>query len=760
MLLSGEPGIGKSRLVQTLQELTLRDGVTQVELHCSPYHQNSAYYPIIEHLHRFLRFTPHDTPQTKLGKLTEALASYRFPQAETLSLLATFLSLPHPEGSPPLTLSPQKQKEKTQEAIIAWIVEEAERAPVYCAWEDLHWVDPSTLDLLTLLLAQVPTARLLMLLTFRPEFTPPWGPRSYLSQLTLSRLGQSHVEAMVGTVTGGKALSPEILQQIVAKTDGVPLFVEELTKSVVETLRQQATGSGEQEGEFVGAQHAAPVRVLGIPTTLQDALMARLDRLGPAKEIAQMGATIGREFTYDVLQSVSSLTVDTLQRGLRQLVDAELLYQRGVLPQATYLFKHALVQDTAYQSLLKSTRQQLHQQIAQVLGARFVEIKKTQPELLAHHCTEAGLIEQVIPYWQKAGERATRRSANTEAVAHLTRGIELLMALPHTPERDYQELNLQTILGTSLVATRGYAASEVENTYTKAFELCQQIGETPQIFPILRGLRFFYNQRGELPTAYELGEKMLRLAQLLQDTTLLVDAHVALGATLFSRGELIAAQAHVEQGIALYDPQKHRPLTFLYGQDPGVTCLGYASWTLWSLGYPDQALKRSREALTLAEELSHPFSLAFAHGVAAMVRYFRRDWPEGQKQTEMMLALGNEQGFRFFLIMGALHQGGILAQTEKGKNGIEQLRQGLEIFQSSGTKLMRPYWLVLLAEAYGNAEQPEVGLEVLDEALAQVEKTGERFYEAELYRLKGELLLAQARQQATGDGQQGSVTDP
>ncbi len=449
VLLSGEPGIGKSRLVQELTEQLAHEGVTRIEFRCSPYHQNSALYPIIDHLQRLLQFAREDSPAVKLEKLQHTLSRYRFPQADTLPLLVALLSLPHPEGYPPITLSPQKQKQKTQEALVAWIVEEAERAAMYCAWEDLHWADPSTLEVLTLFLDQVPTTRLLALLTFRPEFTSPWGNRSHLSQITLSRLGRSQVEAMIERVTDGKALPPEVVQQIVAKTDGVPLFVEELTKMVVES------------GLYVEATHASPLPPLAIPATLRDALMARLDRLSTVREIAQLGATIGREFSYELLAAVSLLDEATLQHGLKQLVEAELVYQRGLAPQAHYLFKHALIQDTAYQSLLKSTRQQYHHQIAQVLAERFPETVETQPELVAQHYTEAGLLAQAIPYWQRAGERAAQRSANVEAIAHLTKGLELLKTLPDTPERAQQELTLQIALGGPLVVTKGQASPEV-----------------------------------------------------------------------------------------------------------------------------------------------------------------------------------------------------------------------------------------------------------------------------------------------------------
>jgi predicted ATPase len=485
-----------------------------------------------------------------------------------------------------------------------------------------------------------------------------------------------------------------------------------------------------------------PLPPLAIPSTLQDSLMARLDRLSTAREIAQLGATIGREFSYELIHAVSPLDEATLQQGLKQLVEAELVYQRGLVPQAHYLFKHALIQDTAYQSLLKSTRQQYHRQIAQVLEGRFPETIVMQPELVAHHYTEAGLSEQALPYWQQAGERASQRSAYVEAVAHLTRGLEVLKALPDTPERVQQELALQATLGTTLTVTKGYAASEVERAYARARELCRQVGETPQLFPVLFGLYTFHYLRAELHTARELAEQVFRLAQSIPDPALLLWPHGALGLVLFNLGELTSALTHLEQGIALYDPQKHRPHgSQVSGQDPKVTCLSYASWTLWHLGYPDQARKRIVETLTLAQELSHPFSLAFALNNAAVLDQRLRDVQAVQEQTEVLLTLSREQGFPFWLALGTSRQGWVLAERGQGKEGIAQMHQGLVAQLAMGTKLSRPPSLALLAEAYGKVGQVEEGFTLLAEALALVDKTGDRVSEAELYRLKGMLML-------------------
>ena len=427
VLLSGEAGIGKSRLVHVLTKHVVDAGGPHLTLRCSPYHTNSAFYPVIEHLQRFLQWQRHETPAARLATLEEAIRPAGLSPVEVVPLLAALLSLPVPERYPPLTLSPQRQKHKTQEALVAWLLADVARQPVLAVWEDLHWADPSTLELLALLLDQVPTARLLLVLTCRPEFRPPWTPRSYVTPLTLTRLTRQQIEEMVLRLTGGKPVPAEVLAQIVAKTDGIPLFVEELLKTILEAgfMREDA-------GRYVLTGLLPP---LAIPATLQDALMARLDRLAVVKDVAQLGAVLGREFSYELLRAVTPLDEATLQQALAQLVEAELLYQRGLPPQAIYVFKHALIQDAAYQSLLKSTRQQFHQRIAQALEARFPETAATQPELLAHHYTEAGLAVLAISYWQQAGQRASARSAHMEAVAHCTKGLEVLQMLPETTER-------------------------------------------------------------------------------------------------------------------------------------------------------------------------------------------------------------------------------------------------------------------------------------------------------------------------------------
>ena len=735
VLLCGEPGIGKSRLVQVMKERLAGESHARTESRCSPYYQNSSLYPVIDHLQRLL-FRKEDSPEEKLSKLEVTLEQYGFSLEEIVPLFASLLSLPVPDSYPPLNLTPQRQKQKTMEALLTWLLKEADRQPVLRIVEDLHWVDPSTLEYLSLLVEQVPTARIFALFTFRPDFSPPWAMRSHLTQITLYRLARKQAEVMIEKVTGGKALPAEIVHQVIAKTDGVPLFVEELTKMVLESglLRER-----EEKYELIN-----PLPPLAIPTTLQDSLMARLDRLATIKGVAQLAATLGREFTYELIKAVSPLDDTTLQRELRKLVDVELLYQSGLPPKAKYFFKHTLIQEAAYQSLLKSKRQQYHQKVAQVLEKQFPEAVETQPELLAHHYTEAGFKEQAIVYWQRAGQRAIERSANIEAISQLTEGLELLKTLPDTPNRTQQELTLQIALGAPLRITKGFASPEVERVYARARELSQQIGETPQLFPVLRGLGGFYIARAEFQTAHKLGKQCLRLAQSVQDPALLLQAHYLLGATLFCLGEIAQARKHAEQGIALYNPKQHSSHAFLYGQDPGVACLFWTAWALWYLGYPDQALKKGHEAFVLAQELSHPYSLAVVLDLLAFLHQFRREEHTAQEQAEASITLSTERGFEFFLEMGTILQGWALAGQGQREEGIEQMRQGLASWQATGAELYRSYWLALLAEAYGKAGQTEEGLTVLAEALAVVNKNSERFYEAELYRLKGELLLMQA----------------
>jgi class 3 adenylate cyclase/predicted ATPase len=733
VLISGEAGIGKSSLVETLRAQVRREGLTRVAVRCSPYHTNSALYPVIEHVQRVCQVQRDDTPAVKLDKLERTLRTSRLPLEEVVPLFAALLSVPLPEERyAALRLTPQQQKQQTYDALVAWMLEEDERQPVLVVWEDLHWADPSTLEYLSLLLDQSPTAAILNLLTFRPAFVPPWPSRSHMTPLTLTRLERPQVEALITHLAGDKTLPAEVVAYIVARTDGVPLFVEELTKMLLESalLHQEA-----ERYTLTG-----PLSAVAIPTTLQDSLMARLDRLPMIREVAQLGAVLGREFAYEMLRALAGVEESLLQDRLAQLVDTELLYQRGRPPRARYIFKHALVQDAAYASLLKSTRQQYHQQVAQMLEARFPATVETEPELVARHYTEAGCSAQAVGYWQQAGQRAIQRSANVEAIAHLRQGIELLTTLPDTPERVQAELTFQTTLGPALMATRGYAAPEVAATYNRARELCQQAEETPELFPVLWGLWLLYMGRAEHETAREFGEQCLSLARRLDDPALLLEAHLALGASGLFLGQLSQAHAHLDQGIRLYDPQQHHALAFRYGnRDPGVAGLAAGGWTLWLLGYPEQALERANAALTLAQHLEHPYTLARGLYWTALLHQWRREWQVVSERAETMITVATEHQVALMLAQGPIMRGWALAMQGQGAEGLTQLRQGLDAYRATGAEFYRPHFLSMLAEVHRSLGQPAAGLTALREALALVETTGERYYEAELHRLQGEL---------------------
>ena len=701
VLLSGEAGIGKSRLVQVLQDhVAAEPQAWLTPCQCSPYHQHTALYPLIDLLERVaLRFDREESPQQKVGKLEGFLVQYGLPLAEAVPLLAALLSLPLPADYAPLAESSEQQKQRTLQTFLTLLGRLAAQQPLLFVMEDLHWADPTTLELLSLFVAQGPTARILALWTFRPDFTPPWTGRTHLTQVTLPRLPRHEATEMTGRVAHGKALPAEVVEQVVAKTDGVPLFVEELTKMVLESgLLQERDDRYDLTG---------PLPPLAIPTTLHDSLMARLDRLAAVKGLAQLGATLGREFAYALLQAVSPWDESTLRWGLHQLVEAELLYQQGLPPQATYRFKHALIQEAAYQSLLRSTRQQYHHRIAQVLEARFPDLCETQPELLAHHYTEAGVMAQAIPYWQQAGQRALQRSANVEAIEHLTRGLDILKTLPESPEHAQRELDLQVALGPALMAVKGQGAPDVAHAYARARELCQQVGDTPQLFAVLRGLVPYYLTRGQVQESHQLAAQLLRLAEAQADPAPRMLAHFMLGQVVFYRGEPAMSQTHHAQALALSTSQEVSPRA-RYGLDlsVGATAGWPGAWN-WRC---QQALRHSQAARTLAQEGSHAVSLVFALLWAAFVHLCRREVSAVHELAMAAITLATEQGFMQRVAHATVLHGWALASQGQGDVGRAAIRQGLTASMATGSLLLQPYGLGLLAETYTGWRTPRRGV--------------------------------------------------
>ena len=745
VLLSGEAGIGKSRLVQVLQEHLVGEVFTRIEWHCSPYFQHSALYPVIEHVQKLLKFRREDTPEEKLGKLEKTLKQYGFVLEEAVPLCADLLSLPLPDHYPSLTLSPQRRKQKSLEILLAWLLKEAERQPVCLVVDDLHWSDHSTLEFLDLLIDQTPVVRIFLLMLFRSDFSPPWAVRSRLTQVTLDRLNHRQIETMVERVAGGKPLPAEILQHLIVKTDGVPLFVEELTKMVLESTLVK-----EQQGKYALAGPLAP---LAIPATLHDSLMARLDRLGPAKQVAQLGATIGREFSYELIQAVLPWDEELLREALRQLVAAELLYQRGLLPQATYLFKHALIQEAAYQLLLKRNRQWYHHQVAKVLEEKFPEVCERQPELLAYHFTEASLIEQAIPYWQCAGQLAVERSANIEAISHFTKGLALLETLPEMPERVQQELALQLALGEPLLMVKGQTAPEVGDTYNQVLALCQQLGEDQIVsrFAALAGLWRYYVTCGRFHKARELGEQCLLLAEGTTNHSFLQDVHRMLGSILLYMGELPSARDHLEKGI----PHPHSGLpcspAFSPATDLGVVSLSRLSWTLWLLGYPESAWIRIQEAFALAQQLSHMYSVVFARYYMALIYLCRGEVQATLEQSEIVLAISQEHGFVLWSAEGLFLHGWALVRQGRCEEGIAQMQESLVSLEAMGVEIGHTSLLMMLAESYWVTGQTTAGWDTLAAARDIITKNTEHYYEAEFLRLSGELLLQESQEKQSAD---------
>ncbi|MGE4096515.1 MAG: adenylate/guanylate cyclase domain-containing protein, partial [Candidatus Binatia bacterium] len=732
VFVSGEAGIGKSRLLYALKAALADEPYARLEGRCSPYHQHSALFPVIDVLPRVAGWTREDSVESKRRKLERTLALYSLPQDEILPFLGTLLSLPLPEYSTVTDLPPAQRKKKTLTALVRMVLAVAQHQPLLITLEDLHWIDPSTLDLLNVLVEQIPTSRILAVFTSRLEMTLPWPARSHMTMLTLSRLDPEQAETMISVVTKASPLPPPVVQQIVTQTDGVPLFIEELTKMLLETT----TPLTDTESSL-----ALP---LEIPVTLQDSLMARLDRLGSAKEVAQLAATLGREFSFDLLHAVSRHGENDLQQTLAQLVNAELLYQSGFPPQITYVFSHALVREAAYQSLLKSQRQTYHQQIARTLETQFPEIIASQPELVAHHYTDAGLAEQAIPYWQTAGQQAAQRSANIEAIRHFTKGLDLVQTLPLTPERIRQELDMRVALSGPLIATKGYAASEVEETYARAYDLSQHTGEAPDLAPVLLGLMTFYTVRAKLRSAIPLGQQLLMVAERTQSRALQLAAHTAYAVPLLWSGEVTHAYTHCERGRALYDPQHDRPHLGL--QDFGVTALCYSAFVSWILGYPTQAQKQITEAIRLSRQLDHPFNLAWTHNWAARLHLCLGQSQETQQQADALHQLSHEQNFSQFIAHATILRGWVLTHQGNVTTGIKGLRQGLTALRETGAELGRPWFLGLLAESYGKLGETEEARRAVIEALALVQETGEHLYEAELYRLKGELTLQSSGQ--------------
>jgi class 3 adenylate cyclase/tetratricopeptide (TPR) repeat protein len=732
VLLAGEPGIGKSRIAETILERLSGEPHTRLRHFCSPHHQDTALYPSITQLERAAGFRRDDTDEQRLTKLEGVLALAAKDLREAVPLLANLLSIPTGDRYPALDLTPPKRKEKTLRALVAQVEGLAARQPVLLVVEDAHWADPTSLELFDLIVERVPSLPLLAIVTFRPEFVPPWVGRPQVTLISLNRLPRRLRAEMIAHVTGGKVLPQEITDQITDRTDGVPLFIEELTKAVVESGLLVEAGD-----RYVTT---GPITPLAIPTSLQASLLARLDRLAPTRDVAQIAGALGRQFSHELISAVAAMPRQQLDDALAQLVNAELIFRRGTPPDAEYTFKHALVQDAAYSTLLRSRRQQIHARIAATLEDQFPDIAVTQPALLARHCAEAGLTEKAVDYWLKAGQRALARSATTEAAAQLRKGLDALDGLPDGPGRRQLELSLQLAFGSALTATKGYSSPEVGETYARAralAEQAEQINRPEYLWGVFYGQWVFHRVRGEHRLALALAEQMEKIGEARNDVAAQLMGRRSNGTTRLFLGDFVAARALLERCHGLADPA-HRgggvPSADLY-----ATMLAYLAWTLAVLGYVDQARSRLNEALSEARRLRHAHTLADVLLSAYPVERITGS-PQMQRHAEELLALSTERGLPLNLGWATAYRGASLTALGQGQEGLSLITQGMAGIRATGAVTGVPSLLMMFAGAYATFGKPVDGLNCLAEAAQIIETTDERYSEAELHRLRGDLL--------------------
>jgi DNA-binding winged helix-turn-helix (wHTH) protein/predicted ATPase len=717
VLIAGEPGIGKSRLTAELEFRLDAEPHVRLRYFCSPYHQDTALHPIADQLGRASGFVPDDPPEARLEKLETLLARAAAPD-EDVALIADLLALPISERHLLPNLSPQRKKERTLEALLDQLEALARRQPLLMVFEDAHWVDPTSHELLDLAIERIRTLPVLLIVTFRPGFENVWIGQPQVTMLTLNRLDRRDRSALVVQIAGTRALRDEVVDQLVDRSDGVPLFIEELTKSVLES----------------GAS------LVAIPTTLHDSLMARIDRLGSARLVAQIGAAMGRQFPYGLVRAVSDLPEDELHVALARLVASELVFQRGTPPEAVYTFKHALLQDAAHGSLLRDARQRLHRQIAEALRAHSPELMETQPELLARHYAEAGMAEQSAFFWGKAGTRSLARSAMTEATTQLQEALNQLALLPKTVERKRQELEYRVALGTALRAVKGFAAPETGRALSRARELWEEQGSPQEFINIPFAQATYHGLRHERNLALSLIDEVLRLSHQRNDASGLILGYSENGEILMFAGEFASSRSHLERALAVREPSFH---SASFTHDPLLPAGGNLAIVLFCLGYPDQALAASRATVAKAQRLGQPASLTLARIFDAILLSLAGDNAALDARAGELIAASTEHGFALYRAQGAIFRGSAMVKHGNVPEGICLLRSGLSAYRATGSEVWMPHYGALLATALEIAGQTEEAAGLLDDALHTVERTGERWFEAELNRLKGEFLLRQ-----------------
>ena len=739
VLLSGEAGIGKSRLTAALLERLATEPHTRLRYFCSPQRTDSAFFPIISQMERAAGFAHDDTVQAKLDKLDVLMAQSQTTPGD-IALFAEMLSLPNDGRYPTLDLTPQQRRQRTLEALRGPVETFARKNPVLMIFEDAHWADPSSLEVFNGAVDRTAVRRVLLIITFRPEFAPPWAGLPHVTALTLNRLARREVDAMIDRVAGNKHLPADLRQDIIERTDGIPLFVEEMTKAVLEAESPSAA-------ERTAA--AVPSTAIAVPATLHASLMARLDRLGgPAKEVAQIGATIGREFTHALLAATARKPEAALQSALERLIEAGLLFRQGVPPHATYLFKHALVQDAAYGTLLRDPRRALHARISETLESQFAEIAENQPEVLARHCTEAGLIEKAMGLWDKAGQQSMARSALVEAIAQFTRALDLIAALAATPALRREEIKLQVALITPIIHVKGYSAPETVAAEERALLLIdqaealgEQLDDPLTLFSVLYGICVANLAAFNGSVARELAAQFLALAEKQKATAPVMIGHRLMGMSLLTTGDIAEGRVHFDRANALYAPTKHRQLATRFGQDIAVATLAFRSLASWMLGYPTAALADTEQAIINAREIGQAATLMYALAVASVAPVLCGKYAIAKALHDELLPLAEDKGASWWKAFGMMEQGWLLALTGEASGAAPLIALGITLFRSLGTTYWLPTYLSNLAMAYAELGQFDDARGCLDEATTAIEATGERWFEAEVSRIAGKIAL-------------------
>ena len=739
VLLSGEAGIGKSRLAAELLERVASEPHTRLRYFCSPQHTDSPFYPAIGQIERAAGLAPDDEPHTKLEKLDALLAQTSTP-LEDAALFAELLSLPNDGRYPALELAPPQRRQRTLEALVSQIKALTRSRPVLVVFEDANWADPTSLEALSRLLDVIATQRALLLVTFRPEFHPPWIEQPHVTVFTINRLGRREVSAMIDHVAGGAQLPTSIREEIIERTDGIPLFVEEMTKAVLEA-------GSVSEAERTAA--AVPSATRPVPASLHGSLMARLDRLGPAKEVAQIGAAIGREFPHTLLASVARRPGADLVSALDALVAAGLLLRRGGAPHARYLFKHSLVQDAAYGTLLREPRRALHARIAETIEIQFPEIAESQPELLARHCTEAGLAEKAAGLWGRAGQRSLARSALVEAIEQFTRALTAMSAIPATPALRREQIKLQVALITPLGHVKGFTAPETKAAAEQAQALIEQahaLGEPSEdpllLFSVLHSFWVVNTVAFNGDVACDLAAQFLALAEKQGATVPVMIGRRLMGASLLCTGALAEGRTHLDQAVALYDPAEHRHLATRFGQDNRVSALSFRSVILWLSGFPDAALVDTNDALGHAREIAQAATLMFALVYAGWSHIHRRDYAAAKARLDELVARADEAGALFWKTLGLSVQGWLSALTGQASDAVHLLRPGISALRSTGVAIWMPMYLACMAKAQAELGKMDDAWRSMRQALATIDTTKERWCEAEVDRMAGELALS------------------